>query len=125
MADDRTLAQFFFELGYGACWAEAAIRNGEKPPFDLTDAVIERAWAITPETYDDHAEFDEKLGLVDAAPELLDALADFCLSAESAAGCIDGASHDENYSEILSFAGSALASSYDKARGILAKVAKP
>lgn len=71
MADDRTLAQFFFELGYGACWAEAAIRNGEKPPFDLTDAVIERAWAITPETYDDHAEFDDKLGLVDAAPDML------------------------------------------------------
>ena len=74
MADDRTLAQFFFELGYGACWAEAAIRNGEKPPFDLTDAVIERAWAITPETYDDHAEFDEKLALVDSAPDMLAAL---------------------------------------------------
>ena len=74
MADDRTLAQFFFELGYGSCWAEAAIRNGEKPPFDLTDAVIERAWAITPETYDDHAEFDEKLALVDSAPDMLAAL---------------------------------------------------
>lgn len=59
--------------------------------------------------------------LIAASPTLLEALQDFCLSAECAAGCDEGVDPDTAYSEILSFAGSALASSYDKARAAISK----
>jgi hypothetical protein len=73
MADqvERTLAQFFFEVGFGACWAEAYIANGETPPFALTDAGVERAWEIAGEAHDDPEEFDRNKALADAASDLL------------------------------------------------------
>lgn len=70
MEQERTAAQFFFEVGYGACWAEAYVRNGEKAPFPLTDAMVERAWQIAPEAHDDPAEFDRFHDLAAKAPEL-------------------------------------------------------
>ena len=60
-ADERSPAQFFFEMGFGACFAEAMIRNGNKAPFTLTDAEIERQWAISRDAYDDPAELDAML----------------------------------------------------------------
>ena len=50
---------------------------------------------------------------------LEEGLRDFCLSAECAAGVDEGASEDVEESEIMSFAGSALAVSYSKARALL------
>lgn len=50
---------------------------------------------------------------------LEEGLRDFCLSAECAAGVDEGASEDVAESEIMSFAGSALAVSYSKARALL------
>lgn len=64
---ERSPAQFFFEVGFGACYAEAVVRNGEVP-FVLTDDIIERAWQIAPEAHDDHAEFDRYLALTRALP---------------------------------------------------------
>jgi len=75
---ERTLAQFFFEVGFGACWAQAYIANGETAPFALTDAGVERAWEIAGESHDDPAEFDCNKALADAAPDLLEA----CQAAE-------------------------------------------
>lgn len=71
---DRSVAQFFFEIGYAACWADAFIQNDQKPPFHLTDAIIERAWQTSYESYEEPAEFDAKLAIANAAPELLEAL---------------------------------------------------
>lgn len=70
---ERGVAQFFFEIGYGACWAEAFVRN-DCAPFELTDALIGRAWEIAPEAHDDHAEFDRYLALATAQSDLIDAL---------------------------------------------------
>jgi hypothetical protein len=64
---ERGIAQFFFEIGYGACFAEAFIRNGAKTPWPMSDAEVERAWEMTPETYDDPAEFDRYKALADVA----------------------------------------------------------
>lgn len=61
----RTPAQFFFEVGYGACWAEAYLRN-DTAPFELTDVVVERAWEIAGEAHDDPEEFDRYLALANA-----------------------------------------------------------
>ena len=58
---ERKTAQFFFEVGFAACWAEAFVRNGEVPPFELSDELIERAWSIAREAHDDRAEFDRHL----------------------------------------------------------------
>ena len=52
---ERKTAQFFFEVGFAACWAEAFVRNGEVPPFELSDELIERAWSIAREAHDDRA----------------------------------------------------------------------
>ena len=52
--------------------------------------------------------------------ELVEALRDFCISAECAAGCVEDVTEDDAYSEILSFAGSALGVSYLNARKALA-----
>lgn len=60
---DRDLAQFFFEMGFGACYAEAIVRNGNKVPFPLTDVEIERQWAISREAYDDADELEAMLSL--------------------------------------------------------------
>ena len=73
-ADNRALAQFFFDHGFTACWADAMMANAQRPVFDLTDARFERAWAIMPEccdTPEDAAEFAQKKALADAAPQLL------------------------------------------------------
>lgn len=72
--DDRTLAQFFFEVGYGACWAEAFVRSGGVRPFPITDDGIERAWEVAREGHDDLADFDRKKALSEAAPEMAEAL---------------------------------------------------
>lgn len=72
--DERSLAQFFFEIGYGACWAEAFIRSDGKPPFALTDAIVERAWEIAGEAHDEPAEFDSKRAMAEAAPAMRAAL---------------------------------------------------
>ena len=61
VTDERSPAQFFFEMGFGACYAEAMVRNGHQPPFPLTDEMIERQWAISQEAYDDPAELDAML----------------------------------------------------------------
>ncbi|WP_311270880.1 hypothetical protein [Sphingobium sp. WCS2017Hpa-17] len=68
----------------------------------------------------------ELFAAVNELPALLDelerktkALEEFCQSAECAAGCDEGCSEDDAYSEILSFAGSALAVSYAAARAAL------
>lgn len=71
---DRSPAQFFFEVGYGACWAEAFVRNDSTPPFPLTDAIVERAWAVAGEAHDDPEEFDHHHRLAASAPALLEAL---------------------------------------------------
>ncbi|QEH81151.1 hypothetical protein EIK56_24930 [Sphingomonas sp. C8-2] len=60
------IARFFFEIGYGACWADAFIANGEKAPFPLSDAGIDRAWEIAPEATADPAEFDRMRMLADS-----------------------------------------------------------
>lgn len=73
-AGDISPAQFFFEIGYGACWAEAFVRAGSVAPFPLTDAMVERAWEISGEVHDDPAEFDRHLALANAAPDLFEAL---------------------------------------------------
>lgn len=72
--DTRSLAQFFYEVGFASCFAEATIRNDMKPPFELSDALIEAAWPRSIEAYDDGVEMDQRLALADAAPDLLDAL---------------------------------------------------
>lgn len=64
---ERSPAQFFFEVGYGACFAEVLIRNGMHAPFDLTDAVVEHAWDIAGEAYEVPEEFDRYLELANAA----------------------------------------------------------
>jgi len=56
----RSPAQFFFEVGFGACWAEAFVRN-DVGPFPLNGAIIERAWEIAGEAHDDPEEFDAYL----------------------------------------------------------------
>jgi len=61
--NERSIAQFFFEVGYGAAYADAFIANNGSPAFTLTDASIERAWAIAPEAYEDHAEWDRYMAL--------------------------------------------------------------
>lgn len=74
MDEKRKLAQFFFEVGFGSCWAEVLVQNGGKPPFQLTDAIIERGWRIAHEAHEDQAEWDRHQALADAAPDLLSAL---------------------------------------------------
>lgn len=70
--EDRSPAQFFFEIGFGACLAEAFVRN-ETFPFTVTDEIVERAWAIAGEAHEDPAEFDHYLRLAtrDGAVERL------------------------------------------------------
>jgi hypothetical protein len=63
---DRTPAQFFFEVGFGAAFAKALIDNDMKPPFEFSDAVVERAWEIAREAHDDHEEFDRYLAQANA-----------------------------------------------------------
>jgi hypothetical protein len=68
IALDRSPAQFFFEVGYGACWAEAFVKSAGSPPFTLTDAIVERAWDIAGEAHDDPEEFDRYLAIANALP---------------------------------------------------------
>lgn len=68
--DDRSLARFFFEQGYFSCWAEAMAID-DKPPFEITEPLLDKAWDITAIARDDYAEFDSRLALADAAPDLL------------------------------------------------------
>ncbi len=67
----RTPAQFFFETGYFAAYAEACIAAGNKPPFDLTDAIVTRAWDIAGDAHPDRAEFDRYLSRADSADDEL------------------------------------------------------
>lgn len=64
----RSVAQFFFEVGYGACFADAMIHNDLKPPFELTDAHIEAAFPRSIEAHEDGAEMDRYLALAHAEP---------------------------------------------------------
>ncbi|RSV15654.1 hypothetical protein CA235_07310 [Sphingomonas sp. ABOLF] len=57
---DRSPAQFFFETGYFAAFAEACVEIG-KAPFPLSDRIVERAWDVAGEAHDDRAEFDAYL----------------------------------------------------------------
>ena len=63
---NRSVAQFFFEVGYGACFAEALVQNDMKPPFVLSDEHIEAAWPRSIEAHEDHAEMDRMLALAAA-----------------------------------------------------------
>lgn len=74
--DDRSLARYFFEQGYFACWADAMAAL-DAAPFKLTDAGLDRAWDVTPVARDDYAEFAARLALAAAAPELLKACSDW------------------------------------------------
>jgi hypothetical protein len=65
-AVERSPAQFFFEVGFGAAYAEAVIQQGDAP-FALSDALIERAWEIAGEAHDDPAEFDRYLAQANAS----------------------------------------------------------
>lgn len=60
----RTPAQFFFETGYFAAYADVTFRRKES---QLTDAVIERAWAVAHEGHPDPAEFDRYLSSANSA----------------------------------------------------------
>jgi hypothetical protein len=53
--DRSRYEQFWFELGYGACWADAYVMAQNGVSFALSDAVFERAWAILPDGYDGDA----------------------------------------------------------------------
>lgn len=57
---DRSPAQFFFETGFFAAFAEACAEIG-KAPFALSDRIVERAWDVAGEAHDDRAEFDAYL----------------------------------------------------------------
>lgn len=76
--DERGIAQFFFEQGYGACWADAFMALPNLPQsFPLSDAAVEKAWAVLPfcqDSDEDYVAFDARKALADAAPELLEAL---------------------------------------------------
>lgn len=63
----RTPARFFFETGYFAAYAEASIQAGHRPPFQLTDAIIDRAWEIAREAHPNPVEFDRYLSSADSA----------------------------------------------------------
>lgn len=76
--DERSIAQFFFEKGYGACWADAFMAMPTlSASFPLTDAAVDRAWDVLPmcqDTSEDYVEFDKRKALSDAAPEMLSTL---------------------------------------------------
>lgn len=63
----RTPARFFFETGYFAAYAEASIQAGYRPPFQLTDAIIDHAWEIAREAHPNPLEFDRYLSSADSA----------------------------------------------------------
>lgn len=65
----RSPAQFFFEIGFQASFAEATVRARNVPPFELTDAIIERAWQIAPEGHPDREEFEWYLEQADGVEE--------------------------------------------------------
>lgn len=73
VTDERSTAQFFFEMGFGACYAEAIVSSGVVP-FPLTDREVERQWAISREAYDDPAELDAMLARTNNHAELVEAL---------------------------------------------------
>jgi len=66
-ADERSPAQFFFEMGFGACYAEAMIRGGDKVPFPISDDFMEQQWIISQEAYEDPSELDAMLALTAAS----------------------------------------------------------
>ncbi len=55
MQDELPPERFWFELGYGAAWADAFMANDQKPAWQMTDAAVDRAWDILPECYDGDA----------------------------------------------------------------------
>lgn len=70
--DDRTTAQFFFEVGYSAAWADAYMANGKKAAFPISDESLERAWAIAPEAHDDREEWDRHMAATQSAWQPID-----------------------------------------------------
>lgn len=76
MADNRTLAQFFFEHGFFDCYAEALARNDAKPFAVPDDRGMELLWKRHPNGIDskDLADFNSKVALANAAPDMLAAL---------------------------------------------------
>lgn len=86
---DRSPAQFFFETGYFAAYAEACAEIG-KAPFALSDRIVERAWDVAGEAHDDRAEFDAYLARANgsAAPNT-PASNDFVLVREAAQRLVD------------------------------------
>ncbi|MGT2514768.1 hypothetical protein ACVOMT_11520 [Sphingomonas panni] len=65
----RSPAQFFFEIGFQASFAEATVRARNVPPFELTDAIIERAWQLAPEGHPEREEFEWYLEQADGVEE--------------------------------------------------------
>ena len=76
---DRSPAQFFFETGFFAAYAEACVEIG-KAPFALSDRIVERAWEVAGDAHDDRAEFDAYLARANgSAPNTPPASNDFVL----------------------------------------------
>ncbi|WP_066723457.1 hypothetical protein [Sphingomonas pituitosa] len=69
-------AQYFFEIGFMAAFAEVTVGAG-KAPFPLTDRIVDKAWADARDGVDDPAEWDAHLSATphpsgDAAREALE-----------------------------------------------------
>lgn len=64
-------ARYFFEIGYASAYADAYVGCCSTPPFELTDAVFDRAWEIAPEGADSRDEFDANLNREQALSEAL------------------------------------------------------
>ncbi len=69
MQDELPPERFWFELGYGAAWADAFIANGQNPAWKMTDAAVDRAWDILPDCYDGDARDLERNALDTRTPD--------------------------------------------------------
>ncbi len=108
------------------------VTNTQPTPIaEVTQA--DKAWAdriMAVEHPNNHAAYEYALAEVMAAHRLTalaDAerkLEDMCASLECAAGCDEGVTKDQAYSEILSWGGSAVASSYASARQEIERLKK-
>lgn len=64
-------ARYFFEIGFFAAYAEGLLANDDKPPFVMSDALVDRAWDIVRDASDDPVEFDRYLHRADSADKRL------------------------------------------------------